>query len=225
MKILIASLAAAASIAAGARAQDSTAGKELDRANAQYTLQRADMITKLDTVTIAGLETLKAQYMRAGNLPKANQVQSKIDELKTEISDLAASATPPLGAATRAPSQPPAASTGAAAPSDPTGAAVHALVSGSRWEWFDSLDFTGKASWQEFYRDGTGRTSWGRSPTWEVLPPNVLHIFDPADKREWYLDVDVGKRVATKSGEKDRNRNSMKYEKRVPTPPASTRKK
>ena len=94
-------------------------------------------------------------------------------------------------------------------------AAVKDLVAGSRWVWFDTPDFSGKGYWVEFYKDGSARTSWGQGHTWEILPPNVVHLYQPSDKRSWYLDVDAAKKIGTKNAERDRNHNSMRYEKRV----------
>jgi hypothetical protein len=107
----------------------------------------------------------------------------------------------------------------AASDSDKASTSVKALVAGSRWKWFETPNFTGKAYWVEFYHGGSARTSCGKGHTWEVLPANVVHLFQPSDKRNWYFDIDVGKRVGTKNAEKDRNNNSIRYEKRVTKPP------
>ena len=108
---------------------------------------------------------------------------------------------------------------------DTATAAVKAVIAGSRWHWFDSPDFSGKAYWVEFYKDGTARTSWQKGHTWDLQPPNILHVFQPSDKRQWYFDIDVAKRTGLKNAEKDRNHNSIRFEKHISGPTADVKKK
>jgi hypothetical protein len=105
---------------------------------------------------------------------------------------------------------------------------VKTLVGGSRWQWFDNpTDFAGKAYWVEFYKDGTACTSWQTGHTWEILPPNILHLHQPSDKRDWYFNIDPTKKTGLKNLEKDgkNNNNSMRFEKRVTKPPGNAKPK
>ena len=73
-----------------------------------------------------------------------------------------------------------------------------ALITGSRWEWFDSAEPAGKTeSWLEFYKDGTALTSWGNTVHWGVVAPSTLHIVEEAPPLSWTLVVNAGKKVAT----------------------------
>ena len=170
----------------------------------------------LKTTYLQELTKLKIDLTKANALPAAQMVDA---ELKAQASSaLLPPDMQPVAANAASDTVHPGASP-LAVPSDPTAAAVHKLVSGSRWKWYDAVEnFGGKAYWHEFYRDGTARNEWGRQPTWEIVPPNTLHIFDAYDNRHWYLDIDVDKKVALRNPEKDTGHNSMRYDRKASSP-------
>ena len=98
---------------------------------------------------------------------------------------------------------------------DASTTAVVALVSNSHWLWYDNRKAPGKAEWHEFYKSGAARNSWGRTPTWDIVPPNILHIYDAYDNRHFYFDVDVAKRTGSSDPQRDKNDLNIKFEKRA----------
>jgi hypothetical protein len=105
-----------------------------------------------------------------------------------------------------------------------TMAAVKALITNSRWGQVPGGDLKAPLKhWLEFYRDGSGSTSWGRRPSWEIIPPKTLHIYDPYEGKQNYYEIDVAKKLALPSQEFDRGVGMMRYMQRVNTPPRSGR--
>jgi hypothetical protein len=186
--------------------------------NADDTARRMDLANR---GYLANLEALQKSLTSGGNLEQALVVRAEKERFIAQAGGTAAKTASPQANTPSAPNTP-----GAPVLADPATATVNALVAGSRWQWFDSPNFTGKAHWVEFYKDGTARTSWQTGHTWDTLPPNILHLRQPSDKREWYFDIDIAKRTAVRNDEKDsKNNNSMRYEKRVTKPPGNAKPK
>ncbi|MGH8047005.1 MAG: hypothetical protein ACREKL_07140 [Chthoniobacterales bacterium] len=97
--------------------------------------------------------------------------------------------------------------------------ALLGLMSGSRWSWFDSSKPIGKTeNWAEFYKNGTGVTSWGSSLTYEVVPPASLRVSQLTPMMTWFFTINMSKKeavadaAATGQGEK----RSLKFLRTAP---------
>jgi hypothetical protein len=101
--------------------------------------------------------------------------------------------------------------------------ALMALMSGSRWGWYDSSKPMGTTeNWAEFYKDGTGVTSWGSTFKYEVIAPASLHVIQPGPPASWFFTINMAKKeatadaAATGAGEK----RSLKFQRTTsPMPP------
>ena len=87
-------------------------------------------------------------------------------------------------------------------------------MAGSRWEMFSERNFTGKASWLEFYQDGTVSVSWGTGHTWDIIPPNILH-FTHNNNLHIYLDIDVASKTGHRNAERNKGNSSVRLETRI----------
>jgi hypothetical protein len=89
-----------------------------------------------------------------------------------------------------------------------------ALMSGSRWAWYDTTKPAGTTeNWAEFYKDGTGVTSWGSSFKYEVVAPASLRVLQPAPPASWFFTINVSKKEANSdiSATGQGERRSLKF--------------
>ncbi len=116
-------------------------------------------------------------------------------------------------------SPPPGTFTLSTAPS-PTLVAIKALLTGSRWNYFEGPDVKGKVYWVEFYRDGKMYSGWGEAFKWELIEPSTIHMTSLKNKNELYLEVDLAKKEARPDPKNPTKfHNSMSFQKRVSASP------
>ncbi len=155
-----------------------------------------------------------AKYQERYDLPlnpEGMKVLSNKNRELTATKDPIAAATPvPVIAAPKTAQSP-----------APNLAPLKALLTGSRWQWFDGPEPKGKAYWVEFYRDGAMFSQWGEAYHWELVSASTVKISGgKSGKAEWFLAVDMAKKEARPDSALNRTgARSMSFEKHISSVP------
>lgn len=192
--------------AASSAFAETVAARELQQVQEQR--QKA-VVAAVDPIT-RRYQTSLEQLLRRATL--ANDLDTAL-KIKTELETLgAASPTSSATTTTTAPvTTPPETGSTNKAP-------LEVFLSGTRWEWFDSADLTGKASWIELYKDGKGRSSWGEPLIYQVTEPNKMKLVQAtAGMNSWFFIIDTAKKVALPDFERGKGREirSLRYQKKI----------
>ncbi|MEQ1860307.1 MAG: hypothetical protein ABMA13_10255 [Chthoniobacteraceae bacterium] len=184
-----------------------------------FTTEKANGIGKWevvgDRVSVAYADGTKDQILLPLDPNGTNWMISRGRTINAVKESSAAATSPgPRGVVSPAKATPAASSTANVA-------ALKALFTGSRWQWFDGAELKGKPYWVEFYRNGAMYSQWGEAYHWEIVSPSTIKITGGnSGKAEWFLLVDMTKKEARPDPNLNRTgARSIRYEKSVSSSP------